>query len=451
MLKKFVLDTSVLIYDHDALFKFEENEIIIPSTVIEEINVLKEESSGRGESARRVLEILEELIEVRPLKEGVKLSEVKQSSFIYDRIRCKDTLIRKNYSISNSEIKSLLRMEDKDYSIIACALNNNAILISRDRGMRIIASDFVKVENYEADMIKTKEIYKGYRKEVVPEDTINSLYAKKEIDDNFNLYPNEFVVFTSSSNPSHVGIGIKKKNKIISCDFSNINKSINKLKPINLEQKMFLYLLLDNDIKCVTATGVSGKGKSLLSIDYAISSIYRETYNKLLYTKSTISVDKREDLGFYKGGVEEKLRPHLQPLYSSIEFLYKSKRYSNKEEKKNTESQVEELIEEDILEFYPLANIRGMSILNKVVMLDEAQNVTNHMMKSLVTRVSDSSKLIVVGDIEQIDDRNLNKYNNGLSHLIEAGKTEEFVGHICMDIDNGSIRGALANFGASSL
>lgn len=450
MNKKFVIDTSVLLYDLDALYKFNEDEVIIPSIVCEELNKIKEESSERGYSARKIMVILEELSKIRPLIKGVRLSEVPESSPIYNQAKGRNTLIKRDYNIWNDKVKNLLRMDENDYNIIACALNNDALLISRDRGMRSIGSDFVKVSDYEADMVSTKEIHKGYRKEKVSPRIIDSLYSNKIIDDTFNLYPNEFIVLESEENPSHVGIGIRKRDGIKLCEFDKMYMKSQKLKPLNLEQKMLLYLLHDPEVKCVTATGLSGKGKSLLTIDYALASVSENRYNKFLYTKSTISVDKKEELGFYKGDLEEKLKPHLQPLYSSIEFLYKDKIYGGKE-RKTVDMQVEELIGQDILTFYPLANIRGMSIFDKVVMLDEAQNTTNHMIKSLVTRMNDTSKLIVVGDIEQIDDKNLNKYNNGIVHLIEAGKDEYFIGHICMDIDTKSRRGKLSEFGSKKL
>lgn len=449
MSKRFVIDTSVLLYDIESLFKFDNNEIIIPSIVYEEINKLKEENSERGFSARKTLEILEELSKIRPLKDGVKLSEIPEDSFIYEKCKEKETFVRRDYNIFNKEIDKLLLYDENDYKIISCAKNNRAILISRDRGMRGIGSDFVEVQEYEADMLKTKELYRGYRRVLVPEEKITQMH-KKNLGNEFDLYPNEFIIMTNECNPSHTSVGILKNGRIIPCDFSGMNLGGLQLRPLNLEQKMLMYLLLDDDIKCVTVTGVSGKGKSIMAIDYALSFVNQQKYIKFLYTKSTIAVDKREDLGFYKGGVEDKLRPHLQPLYSSIEFLYKDKIYKGKE-RISVEEQVQELMANDILNFYPLANIRGMSIFDKVVMLDEAQNTTNHMIKSLVTRVTDTSKLIVTGDVEQIDDKNLNKFNNGLSHLIEAGKDEPVVAHITMDIDSKSKRGKLAEFGANKL
>lgn len=436
MPKKYVLDTSVLLYDIDCLSKFEDNEVIIPSIVYEEINRFKEENTERGYYARAISKIFDELSSKSPLVKGVKLN---------------DTLIRTSYDLINKEIKSKLTMDENDYKIISCAKNNNAILISRDRMMRVIARDFVNVEEYKADKVNTTELYKGYRKQVVKEDIITQLFETGLDNSSFGLYPNEFIILQNECNPQHVGIGINKNNKIIACDFDNMFRALRmKTRPINLEQKMFLYLLMDEDITCVTCTGVSGKGKSLIAIDYSLTSVYQQLFNQFLYTKSTIAVDQREYLGFTKGDLNEKLKPHLQPLYSSIEFLYQKELYKGKE-RISLDEKVEELIVNDILRFYPLAHIRGMSVFDKVIMLDEAQNTTNHMIKSLVTRINDNSKLIVTGDIEQIDDKNLNKYNNGLTHLIEAGKEEPFIAHITMDIDEKSQRGKLAGFGARKL
>lgn len=465
MSKKFVIDTSVLLYDLDCLFKFKNNEVIIPSIVYEELNKFKEEHSERGYSARKTLEILEELSTVRPLKQGVVLGELDTSSPLWDKISDPETKIIRDYNIYDEEISNMLTMNQNDYKIVACAKNNNAILISRDRGMRGIGSDFVEVQEYKADKVKTEELYKGYRRVIVPQEIISKLYKEKALNNTFNLNPNEFIIFENECNSDHTCVGINKRGRIIPCDFDGMYMKAHKVRPINLEQKMLMYLLLDEDIKCVTVTGVSGKGKSLLCVDYSLACVSNKLFNSFLYTKSTIAVDKREELGFYKGSMEEKLKPHLQPLYSSIEFLFKDELYGRKSIKRTkstegnseepevitAEDKVRELTKYGILGFYPLANIRGMSIFEKVVMLDEAQNTTNHMIKSLVTRMNDSSKLIIAGDIEQIDDKNLNKYNNGLVHLIEAGKFEDCIGHICMDIDPKCKRGKLAEFGAKKL
>lgn len=447
MKKTFIIDTSILLYDLESIFKFENNEVIIPSIVMEELDSFKEESSERGYAARRVLEILEDLSKVRPLQKGVTLKEIPTCSPFYELAKEKQTLIKKSYQLENKDIDGSIVHKNNDSKIIACAKSHKGILVSRDRSMRILARDFVEVEDYRADQIKVRELYKGYRREKVSEDVIAQMYSGV-LEDTFGLYPNEFIILENIENPKHTGVGIKKKEGIISIDFKNPKM---KTKPLNLEQKMLLYLLNDPDILCVTVTGVSGKGKSLLATDYALSRVEDQSYLKLLYTKSATPLDKNEYLGFTKGDMDDKMKPHLQPLYSSIEFLYKNALYDQNKGKIGVDAMVDKLIADDVLNFCPLANIRGMSIFNKVLILDEAQNTTNHTVKSLVTRMTDSSKLIVLGDVEQIDDRNLNKYNNGLSHLIEAGKSEPFIGHLCMDISEGSRRGLLSDFGANKL
>lgn len=447
MIKVFVVDTSVLLYDLDCLFKFDDNMVVIPSVVMEELDKFKEEASERGYSARKILEVLDCIAEVESLNKGVHLSEVPKESPIYERVKGLNTFIKKSYKVKNTKLENVILTMNNDAHIIACAINHDAILVSRDRSMRLLAKDFVKAEDYKADRIKTREIYKGYRKELVSEDIINKLYEGL-IPDTFNLHPNEFIILENEINPNHVGIGIKKRDGIKCCDFKNLRT---KTKPMNLEQKLFLYLLNDEEIRCVTATGVSGKGKSLLAVDFALSRIESNDFHKLLYTKPIIPLDKNEYLGYMKGDMHDKMKPHLQPLYCSIEFLMRKQACTENKMRISVDMMVDKYIEEDTLNFCPLADIRGMSIFNKVVVLDEGQNTTNHVMKTLVTRVADTSKLIILGDIEQIDDRNLNKFNNGLSHLVEEGKDEYFIGHICMDIDNGSRRGKLAEFGSKRL
>lgn len=434
--KKFVIDTSVLIYDVDCLTKFGENEVIIPSIVYEEINLLKEENSEKGYYARRIVEVLDELSLEKPLIQGVMLGE---------------TLIRTSYNLKHGDIEKAFTMDSPDYKILACAKANNAILVSRDKMFRVLARDFVEVQDYQADKLTVKELYKGYRYITVPEQTIAELHTNRLYNE-FGLYPNEFAILTSELNSKHTSVGICKGDRIIACDFDNMNKAGVKLKTkqLGLEQKMLMYLMLDDDIKAVSVIGMSGKGKTLQGVDWSLANVFGRKYNQFIYTKSVISVDTKEDLGFYKGSPLDKLKPHIQPLLSSLEHLYKKELYQG-EERKTPEMKLDELLAQGYLSVLPLANIRGMSVDEKAVLLDEGQNTTNHMMKTVVTRLKDSSKLLVSGDVDQIDDKHLSKYNNGLSHLIENGKHETFIGHITMDIDNKSKRGLLSAFGSNKL
>ena len=440
--------------DEDTIFKFEDNEIIIPSIVWEELNNKKDNSNlSLGYLSRRVLRLLTELADVRPLREGIRLKELPEKSEYYSKAKDLNTLIRVDYKLENDEVDKSFLYRKNDYKIISCAKNNpGSILVTSDIALLGIAKDFVSAEEYKADNIKEKVIYKGYRIETVQPDIINDLYTNKEMEDVWGLYPNEFIILIDVENDNHKGIGIKKKEKIKLVNFDKeLNFSRMKVRPANLEQKMLLYLLQDPEILCVTVTGISGKGKTLISCDYAFSEVEKGKYSKLLYTKSIIPTDEDEYMGFNKGSEDEKFSSHIKALFTAIEFLYKDEIYNTSNKKTLTEK-VEELISQDNLGTLPLANIRGMNIYKKIVMLDEAQNTKKHIVKSLITRLTDESKIIVLGDIEQIDDPKLNMYNNGLSHLIDKGKTENFIGHIMLDIDKGnSKRGKLSTFGAKKL
>ncbi len=450
--------------DDESLFNFQENEIIIPSIVWEELNDNKDNHND-GYIPRRILRLLTELSEIRPLREGIRLKELPETSKYYKMAKDLDTLIRVDYKIWNDTIKESFVMRKHDYHVMACALNNDAILITMDIGLLGIARDFVKAEEHKAEEIKSKEIFKGYRFVKVSGTLIDEFYSNKTMEDKWGLYPNEFIVLEDEIFKEHTAVGIKKKGLIKVCLFDKeLNFSKMRTRPINLEQKMMLYLLQDPEILCVSVTGMSGRGKSLVCTDFAFTEVDKNVYSKFLYTKSIIPVDESEYMGFYRGGPDEKFTPHLQPLFSCIEFLYRDDLYRTKnsngngrykegcDEPMTVEKKFEELRDIGKLGIVPLAEIRGMNIFNKIVMLDEAQNTKKHMIKTLVTRLTDESKLIVTGDIEQIDDPKLSMLNNGLSHLIEQGKTEEFIAHISLDIDKGnSKRGKLATFGAKKL
>lgn len=438
--------------DESAIFKFGDNKIIIPSIVWEELNDKKDSlDPNKSYLPRRVLRLLTDLSMVRPLKKGVKLSEIPKDSKFYNDCKNLETEIFIDYNISNERIDHSFLLKKHDYSIIACAANNDAVLVTSDYPLLGISKDFVLSEEYRADNVKTKDLFKGYTFETVSEEFILDFYSKQEIEDTFNLYPNEFIVFVNEGFEAHQAIGIKKRGKIKLINFDKDLKYCKmKIKPNNLEQKMFLYLLQDDDIKCVSVTGVSGKGKTLISCDYALSMVEKGVYSQFLYTKSIIPVDEDEYMGFNSGSENEKFNCHIRALFTAIECLFKKEIF---EQKTHTlEGKVKELIADYKIGTLPLANIRGMNVFKKIVMLDEAQNTKKHVMKSLVSRLTDDSKIIISGDIEQIDDPKLSMYNNGLSHLIEQGKEEEFIAHIQLDISKGdNQRGKLSTFAAKRL
>ncbi|MEK3955983.1 PhoH family protein [Psychrobacillus sp. FSL K6-1464] len=435
--KIFVLDTSIPVYDFECLSQFGENTVILPAILIEEINKLKDEHSDRGYAASQFTKILENLSKSGSLEEGVQYGK---------------TLVKVSNHQNIERLKSWFSYNENDYKIISCAMHHEGTLVSRDRMLRVMASMFVTAEDYHADIIKTKELYKGYRYIAVPEPMIGHLFTSG-LANAYELYPNEFAILVNESNPAHTAIGVMKGNRILPLDRmlqALLKESGLKLRiePLNLEQKMYLYLLLDPDILAVSAMGPSGKGKTLQAVDVGLASVEGGKKHQLLYTKSIIPTDKKEDLGFFPGDMNEKIANHIKPLYNSIEHLYKKELRSKG---LMLADKILSMREKEIIDALPLALLRGTSIDERFIILDEGQNTSNRMMKTFLTRPTDASKSIVMGDIEQIDDPHLTKHNNGLSNMIERGKTEDYIGHITMDISPDSRRGKVATFGSTKM
>ncbi|MBQ3421259.1 MAG: PhoH family protein [Romboutsia sp.] len=335
-------------------------------------------------------------------------------------------------------------------------------MVSNDVSVRFTATELkLNAQQYKANRIDKKELYKGYREIKVSSDFINTFYSKKKVENTFDLYPNEFVIFIDESNSSKKAIGRYKVNSIISnvdsfgyiylldesiYPKSDLESSPKVIRPKNLGQKMLYDLLQDDNIKIITVTGMPGAGKTLLPVADAFEKVAEDKYKKFLYCKSVIPTDKSEEIGYFKGDMVDKLSHHLQGLYSSIEFLYENDIYSTKH-KVDLNNLVDKLITSNTLELKPLATIRGASVQNRYILFDEAQNVNSYMMKAIITRVCDNCKLVIAGDLNQIDTKHLHKYNNGLAHLIAKGKDEPYVAHISLDINGKSARGDIATFG----
>lgn len=467
MRKQIVLDTNVLLYDTDCLMKFKDNDIIIPLVVIEELDYIKDDwknpelAQASREVTRNILEldeIIGDLKTVKNLREGISYTSDKEGTTTLKIVDEKELLagdIRPNAT-------------NDDY-IIHCAKKLGAILITRDNNMVLKASGNCMVELYNADSIKKKEVYKGYKiitvspefmEEFSESGKIRNMAGLLDDGDEFReLYPNEFLIMQNEFMTKQKLFGICKGDFILKIDLDNLNKNGMVLNPMGLSQKLAMYLLLQTDIDAISFLGGSGTGKTSLSVDYALNEVSKFRYNQLYYAKSLKGLAEDEDYGFLPGDVNDKMQEVIIPLISSLELLESVKQNKNnarkaKENKLETErfQLGEEILakyrEDGTLRILPLNYLRGMTITNKVVILDEGQNLTIPKMKTLVTRMSDSSKLIITGDDNQIDDKNLNKYNNGLAHFVEKGKYEPFIAHLTMDLDdNASKRGKVSNFG----
>lgn len=448
-----VLDTNVLLYDTDCLDKFGGKDIIIPIVVIDELDLLKDDLSNMElahasrEITRKILELAQEESDykkIKDLKKGIRFNNIngEESSL-------------KLYSLVNKKE----RLSVDDY-IIKSSKELDATLITRDNNMILKASGRTDVELYYSDSIRKKEVYKGYL-EVLANDELFEQFATEKLLINDpsilgidrKLYPNEFLILINENFSSSKLYGIAKGDMIkwINLDLISTNGMI--LKPKGISQKLAFYLINDPSIDAISFIGGSGTGKTSIAVDYGLNQVNKKYYNQLYYAKSLKGLSKDEDYGAVPGEVDDKMQEVVIPLTCTLEMLESRKvlKGNNTENKRNVsptgDSLLVKYVENGLIKVLPLNYLRGMTISNKIVILDEGQNLTKSKMKTLVTRVASDSKLIVTGDDNQIDDNNLNKFNNGLAHLIEQGKEETFIGHLTLDLDEESKRGKLSSFG----
>lgn len=424
MQKTFVIDTSVLLHDPRSLYAFGDNLIIIPSVVIEEIDKKKNLLDIIGRNAREVARELDKLREENSLSKGVKLEnggtlriELNHKSFTH--------------------VAEWFNEMNNDNRILAVALNlkiesdkedikNQVVLVSKDTIMRIKADILgIESQDYLHDKIEyTFENYTGYKECKLPSVLIDEFYEKGYLDYGYfrhlSLFPNQFIILKSEDAQSKSAIGRfdKQTGKIKVLVFGE--NTYWGIKGRNVEQRMALEALLNDDIKLVTLTGKAGTGKTLLSLAAGLFKANDERiYKKLLITKPVIPVGR--DIGYLPGDKNEKLRPWIQPIYDNLELLLGTKSFAKLEDT---------LVGMNRIEIEALTYIRGRSVPNQYIIIDEAQNLTRHEVKTIITRVGEGSKIILMGDTEQIDHPYLDSECNGLTYIVNKFKDETLSAHV---------------------
>ena len=409
-LKTFLLDTNVLLHDPDCLSVFGNNKVIIPISVLDELDKHKNRPDEVGRNARAIARTLDSLRSIGSLSDGVKIE---------------NTLIRVELNHSNF-IPEALDGTKVDNKILSTALGlmkdgENVIVVSKDITVRVKCDALkIAVEDYEKDKVakEPETIFGGVTKEFVDSSCIDELYANKKITLDVDAYPNQFLILKSYTEESKSAIvRCEGNNSFVIC--KNIKNSFG-LVPRNAEQRMALDLLMNPAIKLVTIIGKAGSGKTLLSLAAALQQVITDsTYKRLLVSRPIQPMGK--DIGFLPGMIEEKLSPWMQPINDNLEYLF------------GTDTQmIGTYKDEGLIEVEPLTYIRGRSIPNSLLLVDEAQQLSVHEVKTIITRMGDNSKIILTGDIEQIDVPYMDFSNNGLSHVIEKFKEYSIAGHITL-------------------
>ena len=433
MRKNFVLDTNVLLHDPHAIFHFADNTVVIPIYVIEEVDRFKKDLSELGRNAREVARKLDAFRESGGhLSDGVELPSG-------GRIRV---------ALGTRKIpRALHASQEADNLILAVALDVRdsepdvpAFLITKDVNLRIRADALgLRAEDYDAEKIDIEELYSGQAEVDVSRAEVDAFYADGALPLALNgFHANQYVLLRDRETPAHTALGRFDGATKSVTPIKKIREGMWGIRPRNKEQHYALDLLLNDDIKLVTLVGKAGTGKTLLAIAAGLQKVVEENlYQKLLVSRPIFPLGR--DIGYLPGDIEEKLNPWMQPIYDNVEFLLNF----SKTEKKEGRT-YHELMDLGYVEIEPLTYIRGRSIPNQFMIVDEAQNLTPHEVKTIITRVGDNTKIVLTGDPYQIDNPYVDSANNGLTTVVERFKGEAIAGHVTLSKGERSVLAELA-------
>jgi PhoH-like ATPase len=432
--KHFVLDTNILLHDPRAITQFGDNEVVIPIFVIEEIDNFKKEASELGRNAREVARLLDQLrADGARLSDGAPLPNG-------GRLRVA--------SAARSVPTTLRESQIADYLILMVALDvrdanksESTVFVTKDVNLRIRADSLgLTSMDFEAERIDIDELYSGMTEMPVSGGDVDAFYTTGTLElTESTLKANQYVLLRDRDASSHSALGrfdgITRK----LVPLRKIKEGIWGIRPRNKEQHCALDLLLADDVKLVTLVGKAGTGKTMLAIAAGLQKVVEEQlYSKLLVSRPIFPLGR--DVGYLPGTIEEKLNPWMQPIYDNVEYLMGL----SKSERKSGRS-YQELIDMGFIEIEPLTYIRGRSIPNQFIIVDEAQNLTPHEVKTIITRVGEATKVILTGDPYQIDNPYVDATSNGLTTVVEKFKGENVAGHVTLSKGERSALAELAS------
>ncbi|MBT4774082.1 MAG: PhoH family protein [Crocinitomicaceae bacterium] len=434
--KIFVLDTSVILHDHDSIKSFEEHDVAIPITVLEELDNFKKGNDIKNFSARSFIRILDKLSKEHMLQDWIPLNGPDKGKF-------KIVMVNEN---KYQDATKIFADRKNDHQILNAALtlaeqekDKKVILVSKDINLRLKAKALnLAAEDFETGKVENSSVIFSGKFEVkdVNSDIIKELY-KKTASDNVeflgeNLFNNGFYVLKNGKSSI---LGYYNANKK---QLERVEKSYHYgIKPRNAEQTFAFHALMNPEVKLVTLQGVAGTGKTLLALASALEQ--KNMFHQIILARPIVPLSNK-DIGYLPGSAEDKISPYMQPLFDNLKFI----KSQFKENEKKLKAIVE-MEEDEKLKITPLAFIRGRSLSNIIFIVDEAQNLTPHEVKTIITRAGENTKIIFTGDVHQIDTPYLDEQSNGLSYLIDKLKGNELYAHITLEKGERSELANLAN------
>jgi PhoH-like ATPase len=430
--KTFVLDTNVLLHDHTCIESFADNTVVLPMPVIEELDKFKRETNELGRNARGVIRRLDHLREHGRLGDGVKMDNGGTLKIIFG-----------SRPVSDSGLEE----EIPDNKIIRVAYwlhkqGERVYFVSKDINARIKADALgIEVMDFEKQKINFEELFSGYREVGVKPEVIDEFYANRSVEiPGLDLLPNEFVNLISEGAEHLTALGRAGGNGTI-VPMNPKVESVFHIKPRSREQRMALELLMDDSVPLVTLVGQAGTGKTLLALAAGLEkTLVQKRYDRILVTRPIMPFGK--DIGYLPGHKEEKLANWMMPIFDNLTYLML--KTSTGEHKNTVRDKIEKLQRDEIIELEALTYIRGRSIPRQFVIVDEAQNLTPHEIKTIVSRAGEGTKMILTGDPYQIDNPYLDASSNGLAYAVERMKTQSLHGHVTLTKSERSTLAALA-------
>jgi PhoH-like ATPase len=434
--KIFVLDTSVILYSHDSIMNFDEHDVGIPITVLEELDNFKKGNDTLNFEAREFTRLIDQLSADHMLKDWIPLNGKNKGKF--------KVLM---YSKSELDAEKIFDDRKNDHKILNAALSlkeqekdKKVILVSKDINLRLKAKSLgLQAEDYETGKIKDVRSLVSGKHEInkVSTDAIDEIYKLEKIDPENALGKEE---------PINNCYYILKSDKNSALSYYNPNskkiehvekKSAYGIKPKNAEQTFAMHAMMNPEIKLVAITGVAGTGKTLIALASALEQ--RRNYKQIYLARPIVPLSNK-DIGYLPGDIKSKLNPYMEPLWDNLKFIQNQFNETDKDY-----SRLTDMVNQEKLYITPLAYIRGRSLSNIYFIIDEAQNLTPHEVKTIITRAGENAKFVFTGDVNQIDTPYLDSQSNGLSYLVDRIQGQELFAHINLEKGERSELANLAN------
>ena len=412
--KTFVIDTNVLIHYPEAIMSFKDNEIVLPLWVLEELDTLKTYQDQRGKSAREAIRFLDSLTKKGNLHDGVKLDN---GSILRVSLR------------QPAETPEGVELEKTDNRIILCAYGlqqegRTVFFVSKDINARVKATALgLKAVDYEKQKVDIASLYPGVRDADASQEMLDTLSSAGSLRWKDKLRVNEFVILRDRAGGQDHVLRYDPDAEVLRPSDPE-SPSASGISPLNNRQRIALELLLDDSVRLVTLVGKAGTGKTLLAIAAGLRMVYDEKkYTRMLVSRPVVPMGK--DIGYLPGEKQAKLSNWMQPLFDNLEFILSVHKRPNVKG-------VDQLIKDKQIEIEALTYIRGRSLPDQYIIVDEAQNLTPHEIKTIVSRAGDGTKVVLTGDPYQIDNMYLDANSNGLSYLVESFKGQKLYGHVTL-------------------